>query len=114
MQSKNKKAPTAAEKDHIVRVKLLPCSVCDCGGGHGAPSDAHEIKQGQWWTSIALCVSCHTGALMGWHGQKRIWLLKKMDELDALAITIQRLFSSQYQAPALAGRAQAAINVGAV
>ena len=28
---------------------------------------------------------------MGWHGQKRMWALKKMDELDALNITIQRL-----------------------
>ena len=28
---------------------------------------------------------------MGWHGQKRMWALKKMDEMDALNITIQRL-----------------------
>jgi hypothetical protein len=28
---------------------------------------------------------------MGWHGQKRMWSLKKMDEIDALNITIQRL-----------------------
>jgi hypothetical protein len=28
---------------------------------------------------------------MGWHGQKRMWAIKKMDELDALAITIERL-----------------------
>jgi len=28
---------------------------------------------------------------MGWHGQKRMWAIKKMDELDALNITIQRL-----------------------
>jgi len=28
---------------------------------------------------------------MGWHGQKRMWAIKKMDELDALAVTIERL-----------------------
>jgi hypothetical protein len=28
---------------------------------------------------------------MGWHGQKRMWAIKKMDELDALNITIERL-----------------------
>jgi hypothetical protein len=28
---------------------------------------------------------------MGWHGQKRMWALKKMDEIDALNVTIQRL-----------------------
>ena len=43
MHSKNKKAPTAAERRHIVAVKSLPCSVCDAPG----PSDCHEIKQGQ-------------------------------------------------------------------
>jgi len=29
---------------------------------------------------------------MGWHGQKRAWAIRKMDELDALAITLERLF----------------------
>ena len=89
MQSKNKKAPTVAERDHIERVKELPCSVCD---EHG-PSDAHEIKQGQWFTSGALCKSCHQGSLLGLHGQRRAWTLRKMDELDALAVTIQRLMT---------------------
>ena len=93
MQSPNKAAPTKAEAAHIERVKLLPCSVCDCGGGEAAPSEAHEIKQGQWWTSIALCFSCHRGALLGLHGQRRMWILKKMDEIDALAVTIRRLFT---------------------
>jgi hypothetical protein len=31
---------------------------------------------------------------MGWHGQKRMWALKKMDEIDALNITIKRLLES--------------------
>jgi hypothetical protein len=32
--------------------------------------------------------------MMGWHGQKRMWAIKKMDELDALAVTIERLLES--------------------
>ncbi len=87
MQSKNKKTPTAKEKRHIERVKALACSVCDEPG----PSDCHEIKQGQWFTSVALCQSCHTGSLMGLHGQRRAWAIHKKDELDALAVTIERL-----------------------
>ena len=87
MQSKNKKAPTVAEKEHIERVKRLACSVCDAP----PPSEAHEIKQGQWWTSVGLCPSCHRGPLLGLHGQRRMWAIKKMDELDALAVTIERL-----------------------
>lgn len=87
MQSKNKKAPTKAESDHILAVKELPCSVCDAEG----PSECHEIKQGQWYTSIALCTSCHRNSFNGLHGQMHMWKIMKMDELDALAVTIQRI-----------------------
>jgi hypothetical protein len=61
--------------------------VCDATG----PSDAHHIKQNQHYTIVALCKDCHQGSLMGWHGQKRMWAIKKMDEMDALAVTIERL-----------------------
>lgn len=87
MQSKNKKAPNTAERRHISLVKSLPCSVCDQEG----PSDAHEIKQGQWFTSVALCKDCHQGPVLGWHGQRRAWAVRKMDEVDALAVTVERL-----------------------
>ncbi len=30
---------------------------------------------------------------MGWHGQRRAWAIRKMDELDALNVTIQRLLT---------------------
>ncbi len=95
MQSKNKKAPTADEKKHIERVKLLPCSVCDEGGGEASPSECHEIKQGDWWTAIALCTSCHRGAMMGWHGLRRAWIMRKMDLIDALSVTIRRLMTGK-------------------
>jgi len=79
----------AKERLHIARVKELPCSVCDEPG----PSDAHHVKQGNQFTVVALCKSCHQGSLLGWHGQKRAWSLRKMDELDALNVTIQRLIT---------------------
>lgn len=77
----------AQERRHLALVKELPCSVCDEPG----PSDAHHIKQGSQYTCVALCKACHQGAILGWHGQKRMWALKKMDELDALNVTIKRL-----------------------
>lgn len=80
---------TKAEREHVARVKALPCSVCDEAG----PSDAHHVKQGQHYTVVALCKSCHQGPLMGLHGQRRMWAIKKMDEVDALAVTVRRLFS---------------------
>jgi hypothetical protein len=33
---------------------------------------------------------------MGWHGQKRAWAIRKMDELDALNETIRRLIEDGY------------------
>jgi len=42
---------------------------------------------------VALCYDCHQGSFMGWHGQKRAWAIRKMDELDALNVTIQRLLT---------------------
>jgi hypothetical protein len=71
---------------HIARVKELPCSVCDVAG----PSEAHHIKQGDAWTCVALCPSCHRGQI-GWHQTKAMWRIKKMDELDALSVTIERM-----------------------
>lgn len=81
---------TAKQRAHLQRVKELPCSVCDAAG----PSEAHHVKQGSQYTCIALCPSCHRGALMGWHGQKRMWSIQKMDELDALNVTVQRLLEA--------------------
>lgn len=101
MQSKNKPTQTAAEREYVRLVKLCPCSVCDAGGGEAAPSEAHEVEQGAWWLSIALCADCHRGSLNGLHGQRRMWAVKKMSELDALAVTIRRVM----RAIALAGRA---------
>ncbi len=75
------------EREHLARVKDLPCSVCDASG----PSEAHHMKQHRQYTCIALCESCHRGALMGLHGQRRAWAIHKMDEADALNVTIQRL-----------------------
>lgn len=87
MRSKNSKAFTPAEAEHVQQVKSLPCSVCDAN----PPSDAHHIKQGKHHLTVALCKDCHQGSFNGIHGQRRMWTIMKMDELDALAITIQRI-----------------------
>lgn len=78
---------TPKEAAYLMRVKELPCSVCDAP----APSDAHHIKQHRQYTCVALCKDCHQGSFNGIHGQRRMWLIMKMDELDALNVTIKRL-----------------------
>lgn len=85
--SKNKKPMTAAEREHVGRVKSGPCAVCDLPG----PTEAHEIIQGAWFLSISLCVDCHRNPTLGLHGQKRAWAIRKLDELGALNITLSRL-----------------------
>lgn len=83
---------TEMEREHLRKVKELSCSVCDAPG----PSQAHHVKQGQQYTAVALCPDCHTGSLMGWHGQKRAWAIRKMDELAALNVTVKRLMEKGY------------------
>ena len=78
---------TAKEKAYVGLVKELPCSVCDAEG----PSDAHHVKQHRQYTCVALCKDCHQGSFNGWHGQKRMWSVMKMDEQDALNVTIERV-----------------------
>jgi hypothetical protein len=75
------------ERKHLARVKELPCSVCDAP----PPSDAHHYKQHRQYLCIALCKDCHQGSFNGLHGQRRMWSVKKMDEQDALNVTIERI-----------------------
>lgn len=84
--------PTALERNHMAKVKALPCSVCDAQG----PSEAHHIKQSTAFLCIALCPDCHRGPILGLHGQRRMWLVRKLDELDALNVTVQRLMEESH------------------
>jgi hypothetical protein len=74
---------TPRQREHIGKVKLLACSVCDKPG----PSDAHHIEQKLQYCVVSLCRDCHNSL----HGEKLIWKVKKMDELKALNVTIERL-----------------------
>jgi len=75
------------ERAYLGLVKELPCSVCDSRKG----SEAHHIKQGAQYTAVALCEECHRNPVLGIHGQKRAWAIRKMDEIDALNVTIERV-----------------------
>ena len=77
---------TAKERAYVGLVKELPCSVCDAP----PPSDAHHVKQHRQYTCVALCRDCHQGSRNGFHGQRQMWKLKKMDEIDAINVTVQR------------------------
>jgi hypothetical protein len=81
---------TKAERKWVGMVKEQPCSVCEQPG----PSDAHHIEQGLHYTVVALCKSCHEGSKMGWHGEKAAWRIAKMEQIDALNVTIKNIHKS--------------------
>ena len=74
------------QREHICKVKEMPCSLCDMPG----PSAAHHIEQSLHYCVVALCWECHQGT-RGWHGDKTLWRLRKATELTALNVTIERL-----------------------
>jgi hypothetical protein len=82
---------TAKERQHLERVKGLPCAVCD------APpiSEAHHIEQHQQYLCIPLCAGCHRGSLNGIHGQRRLWNVLKKTEMSCLNDTIEKLLDQQ-------------------
>lgn len=89
MRSKNSKAFTRDESEHIALIKSLPCIVCGAAG----PSDAHHIIQGNHYSCIPLCKDCHQGSKNGIHGQAIMWRIYKMDETKALALTIRLILT---------------------
>lgn len=86
MWSKNKKPMTKAERAHVDKVKESGCALCDAGGY----VEAHEIEQGEWFTSIGLCTPCHRGP-QGLHGDKTLWRIYKLTEIQALNETLRRV-----------------------
>jgi len=75
----------AAQRQHLARIKELPCGVCGASG----PSDAHHITQGLHYLCIPLCKDCHQGGFNGIHGQARIWSVLKKTEMSVLDETIR-------------------------
>lgn len=88
MRSKNSKPLTPHERAHLAAVKSQACSVCKAP----APSAAHHIRQGAHFVTVALCWECHQGP-QGWHGDKTLWRIRKMDELDALNETLRSAYA---------------------
>lgn len=77
----------AKEREHLARVKELPCGLC----GEAGPSEAHHIEQHKQYLCIPLCQNCHRGPHNGCHGAKAMWRIKKKTEMDVLNETIATL-----------------------
>lgn len=94
MQSKNKPAMTRHEREWVDNIKRMACGVCGLPSVPGErESEAHELDQGLWFTSIPLCADCHRGKRNGLHGEKRMWAVYKLDELKVLNETLRRVMT---------------------
>ena len=78
---------TKAERRHVALIKEQPCGVC----GAAPPSHAHHLRQHNHWTVIPLCYDCHQGP-QGIHGDRTLWRIYKMDEVDVLNQTLGRVY----------------------
>ncbi len=88
---------TKAEKAYMGRVAELNCVLCELLHRPGTPAEVHHIREGQGgaqraqdYLTIPLCPSCHRGS-RGIHGDHRLLQQAKVDEMDLLSITIEKL-----------------------
>lgn len=88
---------TKAERRHKDRVARLGCILCQCLDRGETPAQVHHIREGQGMSqrasdflTIPLCPSCHQGP-NGIHGDRTLLKIARVDELDLLAMTIERL-----------------------
>lgn len=87
MRSKNKPAQTAAERRYVALLAEQPCVVCGA-----SPVEIHEFEQGKWFASVPLCARHHRHEVDGWHGQRRGWVLARVDMLEAINRAVEGAF----------------------
>lgn len=86
-----------SKRDYMGRVARVPCVLCEVLGFHGVSAEVHHVRSGQGasqrasdYLTVALCPECHRGP-MGLHGDRTLMRMAKLEELDLLALTIERV-----------------------
>jgi hypothetical protein len=78
MRSKNSRAIDADESAHLALVKSCRCVFCD----KAPPVEAHHVKQGRHFCTVAACKPCHDA---------KAWKLGHPNEFDAINETNRRV-----------------------
>lgn len=89
-RSKKSKTKTKEERDHLAKVKALPCIICG-----SMPCDAHHIREGYGMSqrandfeTIPLCKAHHQYGPEAIHSMgTKAWRAKYGSELELLART---------------------------
>lgn len=91
---------TRIEREHMGRIAAMECICCYLTDRkQQSKTDVHHVRIGQGgaqrsghFCTIPLChEDCHQGSL-GVHGDKTYLRILKMDELDLLNATLERLY----------------------
>ena len=90
---------TKSEKAHLARVAEMGCALCEHIGLPGIPAQVHHLRaennvgmgqRASTFLTIPLCETHHTGP-RGIHGDRSSFKNARVDELDLLAMVIQKL-----------------------
>lgn len=73
-----------------ITIEFEPRYAKDAFALFGAREGQGMAQRAQNWLAIPLCPSCHTGP-HGFHGDRQLLKARKLDEMDLLAMTIERL-----------------------
>lgn len=90
---------TKSEKAHLDRVAAIGCILCWLlSMAQSSRTELHHPRMGTGkgqkrsdWTVVPLCGECHRGEC-GVHGDQSLLRLARVDELDLLGLTIQRVY----------------------
>ena len=84
--------------DHKARIASMRCALCErLGQTQARRTEVHHVREGQGvaqrasdYLAIPLCSDCHRGP-QGLHGDRSLWKVAKVGELDLLADTIEKI-----------------------
>jgi hypothetical protein len=92
---------TKAVQRHKDSAAQLGCYLCRHLGYGPTPAQLHHVREGQGmaqrasdWLVVPLCDKHHANSSPdGIHGGRKAWKLAQVDEMDALADTLERLYA---------------------
>ncbi|TQE98148.1 MAG: hypothetical protein FKY71_15335 [Spiribacter salinus] len=90
-----------ASREYMGRVARFPCVLCEALGMPGVPAEVHHLREGQGtsqrasdYLTASLCPECHRGP-QGVHGDRTLLRVAKLDEMDLLAMTIEKVYRGE-------------------